>query len=106
MAENYDVTWWAISCDTERADAQSNHQRQREVQFRAIEQEKKGVAQAESKNPYSNQERGPTFRVIGEAQNLCFAVLYTCGSDGPTRDQMKASSFYFLFSAAVTKVGG
>ena len=52
-----------------------------------------------------NQEQGPTFRVIGEAQILCFAGLYTGGSDGPTSVQVKAS-FYFLFSEAVTKTGG
>ena len=50
--------------------------------------------------------RLPTFRVIGEAQILCFAVLYTGGSDGPTRDQVKAIFFYFRFSVAVTKTGG
>ena len=51
-----------------------------------------GVAQAESKNPYSNQERGPTmtFSVIGKAENLGFAGLYT---DGPPRDQVRASCF-------------
>ena len=53
----------------------------------------------ESKNPYSNQERGPTFRVIGEpgeAQILCFAGLYTGGSDGPPRDQVEARFFTFF----------
>ena len=87
--------------------AQNNHQYQWEDPLHAMEQENIGVALAESKNPYLNQERGPTFRVIGEAQILCFAGLYTGGSDGPTRDQVKASLFiYFLFSAAVTKTGG
>ena len=52
-----------------------------------------GVAQADSKNPYFNQECGPTFRVIGEAQILCFAGLYTCASDGPPCDQVRASVF-------------
>ena len=65
-----------------------------------------GVAQAQSKNPYQNQEYGPTFSVIGGAQILCFAGLYTGASDRPPRDQVEASLFYFLFSAAVTKTGG
>ena len=39
---------------------------------------------------------GPTLRVIGEAQILCFAGLYTGGSDGPTRDQVRASFFVFV----------
>ena len=71
-----------------------------------MEQEKMGVALAESKNAYSNQERGPTFCVICEAQILCFARLYTGASDGPPRDQVKASFLYFRFSAAVSKTGG
>ena len=62
-----------------------------------IEQKKTGVAQAESKNPYSNHERGPTFRLIGEEQFLCFAGLYTGGSNGPSRDQVEASFFSFSF---------
>ena len=37
---------------------------------------------------------------------LCFAGLYTGGSDGPTRDQVKASFFKFSFSAAVKKKNG
>ena len=48
MAENYDVTWWAISCDTERADAQSNHQRQLGNQAQHIEQEKKTFDQTQA----------------------------------------------------------
>ena len=44
-----------------------------EDHFPTIEQEKQGCALAESKSPYSNQERGPAFRVIREAQILCFA---------------------------------
>ena len=67
---------------------------------------KGGCIGAESKNSYSNQERGPTFRVIGEAQILCFAGLYTGGSDGQTRDQVRASFFLFSLSAGVTKTGG
>ena len=57
----------------------------------ATEKEKTVVAEAESKNPYLNQEHGPTFGVIGKAQILCFAWLYTGASDGPPRDQMEAS---------------
>ena len=37
-----------------------------EVQFHAIEQEKKGVAQAESQHPCLNQEHELTFCVIGK----------------------------------------
>ena len=40
------------------------------------------------------------------SQILRFAGLYTSGSDGPTRDQAKASFFNFLFSSAVTKKDG
>ena len=65
-----------------------------------------GCAYAQSKNPYSNKERGPTFRVIGEAPIMCFAGFYTGGSDGPPRDQVRIRLFYFIFSAAVTKTGG
>ena len=99
-------TWQLISRDAWQAAEQNNHQYQLEDQFHAIEQEKTGVAEAESKNPCSNQERRSTFRVIGEAQILCFAGLYTGASDGPPRDQVEASFLYFLFSTAVTKTGG
>ena len=58
------------------------------------------------KKKWRNQKRGPTFRVISEIQILCFTVLYTCWSDGPIRDQVKASYFYFLLCAALTKTGG
>ena len=100
------VTWQlpAISRDAGQAAAQINHQYQWEDRFNAIEQENKGVVKSESKYPYSNQERGPTFRVISqisEAQILCFARLYICGSDVQTRDQVKASFFCLHFSAAV-----
>ena len=37
-----------------------------------------------------------TFRVIGEAQILCFAVLYTGGSNGPTRDQVKLEAVLWM----------
>ena len=72
------VTWTSISRDASHATAQNNHQYQWVDQFHAMEQEKTGVAQAESKNPYLNKERGPTFRAIGEAQILSFAGLYEC----------------------------
>ena len=60
------------------------------------EARKSGWCIGRSKNPYSNQERGPTFRVIAEAQFLCFAGLYTGASDGPPRDQVE-ESFLFYF---------
>ena len=70
------------------------------VLFHAVGQEKKGSACrqnfAESKNPYSNQEHGLTFRVIGKAQILCFAWFYTCWSDGPPCDQVRASFVFIL----------
>ena len=95
------VTWQSISRDAEQAVAHSNHQCQWEDQFHDIEQENKGVAQAESKNPYLNYERGTTFCVIGEAQTLCFAGLCTSRSDGLTHDQVKASeSKLLLFSSS------
>ena len=100
------VTWPSISHDAGQAAAQRIHQCQSTVRFHDVGQDKKGGAYAESKNPYSNQERKPTFRVIGEAQSLCFAGLYTGGSDGPRRDQVRAIDFLFYFSAAVTKTGG
>ena len=55
--------------------APGNHQRQSnlKVRFHAVGQEKKCGALAESKNPYSNQKRGPTFRVVDKTQILCFA---------------------------------
>ena len=81
------VTWLLISCDAGRAAAQSNHQCQWDVQFHPTEQEKKGVAKAESKNSYSNQKDGATFRVIGKEQILCL------------HDQVKESFFHFLFSS-------
>ena len=60
-------------------------------------QENTGVAQAESKNPYLNQECGLMFRVIGEEQILCFARLYTSASDWSPHDQVEASfSIFFL----------
>ena len=36
-----------------------------------------GCIGRKQENPYSNQKRGRTFRVIGKAQTLCFAGLYT-----------------------------
>ena len=77
-----------LAVDISRCLDSCNHLCQREVLFHAIEQEKKGVAQAESKNPYTNLQHGPTCSVISEAQILCFAGFYTGGSDGPTRDQV------------------
>ena len=59
-----------------------------------------GIVQAEHKNPYSNQDHGTTFHVIGKAQILCFTGLYV-RSDLATRGQVKASFFYILLSAAV-----
>ena len=88
------VTWPSISRDVGQAAAQNNHQGQWKDRFHAIEQEKEGVAQAESRV----WSRGPTFCIIGEAQILCFAELHTGGSDGPTRDQVKATE--------VSKTGG
>ena len=55
----------AISRYAGQATAQGNHQ----CQSNAVGQEKKG-AWAESKNPYSNQEREPTFLVICKTQFL------------------------------------
>ena len=52
------VTWQSISSVAWQDAAQSSHQCQWEDPFHAIEQETKGVAQADSKNPFSNQERG------------------------------------------------
>ena len=52
------VTWQSISSVAWQAAAQSSHQCQWEDPFHVIEQETKGVAQAESKNPFSNQESG------------------------------------------------
>ena len=63
-----------------RSSAQSNQQYQWEDRFNAIEQENKGVAQAERKIPFFNQERGPPSLAIGKAQILCFAGLYTGGT--------------------------
>ena len=56
-----------------------------------------GVESAESQNSYSNQESGPTFRVISKAQFLCFARLYTNASDGQPRDQVRASFIIIFF---------
>ena len=86
-----------MSRDAGQAAAHSNnHKCQWEDWFHAIEQEKVEVAKAKSKNPHSNQECGLTFRVIGEAQTLCFTRLYTSWSDGQTRDQVKASFLIFF----------
>ena len=101
--------WPSISRYARQAAAQSNHQCQRELGFHAIVQEKKGgpaVHRQKSKIPYSNQECGPTFRVICEAQILCFAVLryyIPTGATGShmTRCQVEAN----FFSAEVTKTG-
>ena len=81
------ATWPSISRDGRQAAAQSKHQCQRPggVLFHATEQEKKCIAKAEIKNSYLKQKRGwyggSTFFVIGKAQILCFARLYTGGSD-------------------------
>ena len=71
----------------------NHHQCQCEDRLHATEQENKGVAQAERMNPFFNQERGPTSLAIGKAQILCFAGLYTVGSDRPTNDER-----VFIFS--------
>ena len=56
---------------------------------------KQRVAQAESKNPYWNQECGPTFLVICKAQILCFAGLHAQLERRPTRDQMNVFFNFF-----------
>ena len=60
----YAVTWQLISSEAGQAIAQGSHQRQNKVWVHAVGQEKKGSAQAESKNPYLNTKCGPTFTVI------------------------------------------
>ena len=66
-----------------------------ENRIHAIEQEKKGgCIRRKSESIFKSGAwtyNGPTFRVIGDAQILCFAELYTCWSNGPTYDQVKAS---------------
>ena len=62
------------------------------------EARKSGWCIGRSKNPYSNQERGPTFRVIAEAQFLCFAGLYT----GAARRERRSATWpggrkFFIF---------
>ena len=57
------------------------------------DQQFRRVAKAKSQKPYSNQEHGPTFRVIGEA--LLFArLLFTSWSNRPLHDQVKV--FFFV----------
>ena len=55
-----------------------------------MEQEKMGCLGRKQESKF-NQECGPTFCVIGEAQILCFAWLYTGASNVPPRDQVEAS---------------
>ena len=99
------ISWCSLLVDISRYQAsccKRNHQYRLEDWFHEIEQEKITIKMTESQNPYLNQKSGPPFRVIGEAQFLCFVwnssvtpgYISEAGptvTDGPTRDEMKTN---------------
>ena len=100
------VTWSSISRDAGQATEQGNHQCQSKVRFpRCRARKKRAVHRQKAKIHIQIRRVGRTFCVVDKTQILCLAGFYTGRSNGPPRDQVRASSFFF-FSAAVTKTGG
>ena len=77
--------WQSISRDAGQAAVQSNNYGQWEDRSRYSARINGGCIGRKQKNPFSNQERGPSFRVISEAQ-ICVSPDYIlAGATGNRR---------------------